>query len=216
MTTFLQAVNDVLVRLREDEVATVTENSYSKLIGKLINDSKRSVEDAHTWNALGSTLTASTSANIFNYVLVGSGQRFKVLNVFADDADAFMTQRESSWMTQNLLKNTVQKGRPQYYNFNGVDSNGDTQVDLFPVPDAAYTIRFNLYIPQATLASDSTVIQVPSEPVILGAYARAIAERGEDNGLASADAYALYRSSLADAIALDNNHFLDNQVWFSV
>ena len=67
MTTFLQAVNDVLVRLREDEVATVTENSYSKLIGKLINDSKRSVEDAHTWNALGSTLTASTSANTVSY-----------------------------------------------------------------------------------------------------------------------------------------------------
>jgi hypothetical protein len=216
MATFLQAVNDVLVRLREDEVSTVTETAYSKLIGKLINDSKRSVEDAHTWNALGTTLSASTTTDIFNYVLEGSGQRFKVLNVFCDDVDAFLTQRDNNWMMLNLLKNTVQKGRPQYYNFNGTDSNGDTQVDLFPVPDGTYNIRFNLYIPQATLASDSTVISVPSEPVILGAYARAIAERGEDTGLSSADAYALYRSSLADAIAIDNNHFLDNQVWYSV
>lgn len=216
MTTFLQAVNDVLIRLREEEVSTVEETAYSKFIGKLINDAKRSVEDAHTWNALGNTLTASTTANIFNYVLVGSGQRFQVLNVFGDDADYFLTQRESNWMTQNLLKNSVQKGRPQYYNFNGVDNNGDTQVDLFPVPDGVYTIRFNIYMPQAPLSADSTIIKVPSEPVILGAYARAIAERGEDGGLASADAYALYRSSLADAIAIDSGHFIDTAIFTPV
>lgn len=216
MTTYLQAVNDVLIRLREEEVSTVDENAYSKLIGRLINDAKRSVEDAHTWNALGNTLTATTTADVFNYVLVGAGQRFKVLNVFDDDVDAFLAQRETNWMAQNLLKNTVLKGRPQYFNFNGVDSNGDTQVDLYPVPDNVYNIRFNLYIPQTALTSDNTVISVPSEPVILGAYARAIAERGEDTGLSSADAYGLYRSSLADAIAIDNGHFVDNEIWISV
>lgn len=216
MATFLQAVNDVLVRLREEEVSSVTETAYSKLIGKLVNDAKRSVEDAHTWNALGNTLTASTTADIFNYVLVGSGQRFKTLNVFDDGVDSFLTQRESNWMAKNLLSNTVLKGRPSYFNYNGVDSNGDTQVDLYPVPNGVYTIRFNLYIPQDSLTSDNTVISVPSEPVILGAYARAIAERGEDTGLSSADAYALYRSSLADAIAIDSGHFVDNEIWVSV
>ena len=216
MTTYLQAVNDVLVRLREEEVSSVTETAYSKLIGKLVNDAKRSVEDAHTWNALGNTLTASTTADIFNYVLVGSGQRFKTLNVFDDGVDSFLTQRESNWMAKNLLSNTVLKGRPSYFNYNGVDSNGDTQVDLYPVPNGVYTIRFNLYIPQDSLTSDNTVISVPSEPVILGAYARAIAERGEDTGLSSADAYALYRSSLADAIAIDSGHFVDNEIWISV
>jgi len=35
MTTFLQAVNDVLIRLRENQVSTVTETTYSTLIGKL-------------------------------------------------------------------------------------------------------------------------------------------------------------------------------------
>ena len=149
--TYLEMVNDVLVRLREEEVTSVTETAYSKLIGKLINDAKRSVEDAHTWNALGKTLTASTTADIFNYVLVGSGQRFKTLNVFDDGLDNFLSQQESNWMAKNLLSNTVVKGRPTYFNYNGVDSNGDTQVDLFPVPDGVYTVRFNLYIPQAPL-----------------------------------------------------------------
>lgn len=216
MTTYLQAVNEVLVRLREEEVSTVSENSYSKLIGKLINDSKRTVEDAYTWNALSNTLTATTTDGIFNYVLVGTGQRFKTLNVFDDSKDAFLTHRDNTWMSSQLLKNTVTKGTPTYYNYNGVDSNGDTQVDLFPVPDGVYTIRFNLYVPQEPLSADADVIKVPSEPVILGAYARAVAERGEDNGLASADAYGLYRASLADAVAIDDSHSVDNQVWIAV
>lgn len=216
MTTYLQAVNEVLVRLREEEVQSVSENSYSKLIGKLINDAKRSVEDAYTWNALSNTLTATTTDGIFNYVLVGTGQRFKTLNVFDDSKDAFLTHRDNTWMSSQLLKNTVVKGTPTYYNYNGVDSNGDTQVDLFPVPDGVYTIRFNLYVPQEPLSADADIIKVPSEPVILGAYARAVAERGEDGGLASADAYGLYRASLADAVAIDDSHSVDNQVWIAV
>lgn len=213
MTTYLQAVNEVLIRLREDEVSTVSENSYSKLIGKLINDAKRSVEDAYTWNALSNTLTATTTDGIFNYVLVGTGQRFKTLNVFNDSDDNFLRHENNTWMSSQLLRNTVVKGMPIYYNYNGTNANGDTQVDLFPVPDGVYNIRFNLYVPQVPLAADADVIKVPSEPIILGAYARAVAERGEDGGLASADAYALYRSSLADAVAIDDSHSVDNQVW---
>jgi hypothetical protein len=216
MATFLDMVNDVLIRLREDEVSSVNETTYSKFISKLVNDTKRSVEDAHTWNALSNTLTATTSNGISNYVLEGTGHRFKVLNVFEDTGDAFLTQRDSTWMSANLLKNNRQSGRPTYYNFNGVAVTGDTQVDLFPVPDGAYTIRFNLFIPQTALVSNTDVIYVPSDPVVLGAYARAVAERGEDNGLASADAYALYRASVADAIALDNSLFNEKQVWVAV
>ena len=34
--TYLQLVNSVLRRLREDEVTTVAQNSYSKLIGEFV------------------------------------------------------------------------------------------------------------------------------------------------------------------------------------
>lgn len=216
MTTYLQAVNDVLIRLREDEVSTVTENSYSKLIAKFVNDSKRSVEDAFTWNALSNTLTATTSNGIFNYVLTGSTQRFKTLNVFEDTTDTFLQQRDNGWMNSRLLSNDRESGQPMFYNYNGVNSSGDTQVDLYPVPDGVYTIRFNLYVPQPPLSSDADVIKVPSEAVILGAYARAVAERGEDSGMASADAYSLYRQTLGDAIAVEQSNFLDNSEWLSV
>ena len=42
-TTFLQAVNDVLARLREVQVASLTETTYATLIGKFVNDAKRQV-----------------------------------------------------------------------------------------------------------------------------------------------------------------------------
>ena len=41
--TYLELVNNVLRRLREREVPTVTANTYSKLIAVLVNDAKREV-----------------------------------------------------------------------------------------------------------------------------------------------------------------------------
>jgi hypothetical protein len=37
----------------------------------------------------------------------------------------------------------------------------------------------------------------------LGAYARALIERGEDGGLSSSEAYAIYKSCMSDLIALE-------------
>jgi hypothetical protein len=36
--TFLELINDVLIRLRETQVSTNAESSYSTLIGKFVND----------------------------------------------------------------------------------------------------------------------------------------------------------------------------------
>lgn len=87
--TYLQLVNSVLRRLREDEVTTVAQNSYSKLIGEFVNDSKRTVEDAYDWTALRTTLTVSTTTDTFNYVLTGSQNRMKILDVINDTSNFF-------------------------------------------------------------------------------------------------------------------------------
>ena len=65
--TYLDLVNDVLIRLRENEVTSVQDNAYSKLIGKFVNDAKRQCEDAYNWNALSDTLSAVTGSDVFNY-----------------------------------------------------------------------------------------------------------------------------------------------------
>ena len=214
--TYLDLVNNVLVRLREDEVVSVTDNSYSKLIGKFVNDAKRQVEDAWNWNALRSTLTITTTASTFNYELNGAGVRFRTLDVVNDTSNVFMEQRSSSYFNNLFLNSTPDSGEPRYYSFNGVSSDGDTQIDVYPIPDGVYSIRFNAVVPQAALSAGTDTLLVPSEPVILGAYARAVIERGEDGGLSSAEASVLAANSLSDAIAIEANHFPSELVWNEV
>jgi hypothetical protein len=210
---YISLVNSVLRRLRETEVSSVNDNAYSKLIGDFVNDAKRNVEDAYNWNSLSDTLTAVTATGIFNYVLVGSGQRFRVIDVLNDSSDVIVRNASTRWMNQQFLLNPTQAGTPQYYNFNGTDSAGDTQVDLFPVPNGVYNIRFNVILPQPLLSADADNLLVPSEPVVFLAYAKALAERGEDGGLVSNEAYGLYRTSLADAIALEAGRYFEEETW---
>lgn len=212
---YLDLVNDVLIRLREDEVTATTDTPYAKLIGKFVNDAKRVVEDSFQWNVLTETLTVTTADDLFNYVLTGSGQRFRVLDVVHSEDDVFLQPVTSSVMTNYLLNASVHKGSPYYYNFNGVN-NGDTQVDLYPVPDGVYNIYFNIFKPQNALSAGADELLVPAEPVIKYAYAQAVAERGEDGGLAAQEATALADISLADHIAMAAHRQNDEYIWHQV
>jgi len=213
MATYLDIVNNVLRRLREPVVSSVNDTEYSAMIGVMINDAKREVEDAYDWNALTDTLTAVTSDAVFNYVLTGSRTRFRVMDVLNDTSDFNLRYAPSTWMNRQYLLTDTQKGEPLYYNFNGVDSNGDTQVDMYPIPDGVYNIRFNLVIPQADLVVDNTRILVPDHLVAMLTYSKAIAERGEDSGLLSSEAYQMYRLALADAVAIERNHYNEEMEW---
>ena len=213
---YLELVNDVLIRLREDEVTAPTDTPYSKLIGVFVNDAKRIVEDSFQWNVLTETLTVTTSADLFNYILTGSGQRFRVMDVIHSEEDYFLKGITSSKMNNYLLNGDSQKGSPMYYNFNGVDADGDTQVDLFPIPKGIENIFFNLYKPQPTLTDPSTTLLVPSDPVAKYAYAKAVAERGEDGGISAQEASSLADMSLADHIAMAESRQNDQYVWDAV
>ena len=216
LPTYLELVNDILIRLREPTVGTVQENILSKLVGKLVNDAKRQVEDSYSWNSLTSTLTAVTSANVFNYGLTGIGSRFKVIDVYNATTKTKMSNVTSSYMNEQFLLSTPSIGSPSEYNFNGLTAAGDTQVDVHPVPSAVETLLFNLYVPQDKLVADTDTLLAPEEPVILGAYARALVERGEDGGLNSSEAYGLFKSSLADAIAIESSRYVEEETWEAV
>jgi hypothetical protein len=213
---YLELTNSVLRRLREPEVTSVNDSDYAKLIATYVNDSKRQVEDSYNWNSLSETLSTTTSQDIFNYVLQGTGQRFRVIDVINDTSNYIMRNATTRWMDEMFLVANPAKGAPMYYNFNGTDTDGDTQVDLFPIPNGAFDIRFNVIRPQVELVSDSDKLLVPHEPVIFGAYARAIAERGEDVGITSNEAYALYLQSLSDAIALESGRYIEESEWISI
>jgi hypothetical protein len=213
---FLELTNDVLIRLREPEASSVSDNAYVKLISKYVNDSKRQVEDAYNWNALTETLSADTASEIFNYVLTGTGQRFRVIDVLNDTSNFIMRNASTRWMNAQFLLATPPRGAPLYYNFNGTNADGDTQVDIFPIPNGVYNLRFNVIRPQVELVANSDKLLVPHEPVILGALARAQAERGEDGGVQSAETYALFKQSLADAIGLETARYVEEEAWYPI
>jgi hypothetical protein len=214
--TYLELVNDVLVRLRETTVASVTETTYSTLIGKFVNDAKRQVEDAYAWNVLGTTITLSTTSGTYQYALTGAGQKFQVIDVINVTSNVGMKNIDFVSMNRKQNFSTPVSGIPYEFAFDGVDGNYDTKVTIYPRPDGVYSIPFSLAVPQATLTSASTVIAVPDVLVAQNAYARALVERGEDGGLSSSEAYQLYKSMLSDYIALEGTRYPENQEFVAV
>jgi len=209
--TYLELINDVLVRLRETTVSTTTETTYSTLIGKFVNDAKRQIEDAFSWNALGQTITVTTAASTASYSLTGAGQKFQVMDVINTTSNVGLTNISFVDMNRKLNFTPLVNSIPTEFAFDGVDASYDTKVNLYPIPDGAYTIKFALTVPQATLTSGSTVVLVSDVLVAQNAYARALVERGEDGGLSSSEAYLLYKSMLSDQIALEGTRYPENQ-----
>lgn len=209
--TYLELINDVLARLREPTVSTNLETTYSTLIGKFVNDAKRQIEDAYAWNVLGTTITLSTTSGTYSYSLTGAGQKFQVQDVI--NATSNIGMKNIDFATMNRYQNfsTPVSGIPAYFAFDGVDASYDTKVTLYPRPDGVYSIPFSLTVPQATLSADATVVKVPDTLVAQNAYARALVERGEDGGLTSSEAYALYKTMLSDYIALEGTRYPENQ-----
>ena len=212
--TYLNVVNNILKRLRERTVATVNESTYSSLIAVLVNDAKDDVEKAWSWSGLRTTLSATTTTDIFNYELNGSLNRMTVLDVINDTDNFFMKHKDSHTFNSLFLNTTPQKGSPYYYNFNGISADGDTQVDIYPIPDGAYDIRFNLVLRSDELSGDADTFQVPTKPIELLAYAMAVEERGEDGGVNPVSAYARANNALQDSIALDAAKHPEETIWY--
>lgn len=213
--TYLQAVNDVLARLREASVATVAQTTYSALVGKLINDAKRYVEDSWNWNALKKTITVNTVAGTSTYVVTGSGLRHKGAVINNSTQFGEIRNAPLQWILDQQQLSVVQPSQPSYYAWNGNDGT-DSKIELFATPDSAYALKVNLYVPQVDLVADADVIALLPDAILHLAYARALVERGEDGGLGSSEAYQLGKSILADQIAIESGRYVENDCWVAV
>ena len=214
--TYLELVNAVLRRLREKEVSTVQQTAYSKLIGDFVNEAKAQIENAWDWSSLRTTLALNTTAGVFNYELNGTQNNFEILDVWNDTSNIEMLPKSASWFNAEFLTAAPQSGQPVFYNFNGVSSDGDAQVDIYPVPDATYSLLFNVSLRNTVLNDDNDVIYIPHRPVVLSALAMAIEERGEDGGQQSVNAYMMAQNAISDEIAYDAARHPEDTVWYSV
>ena len=130
--TYRELINQVLIRLREDTIATdwsgaindsTTVSAYHKTIGALINDSKKSIEGYHDWLNLRETVDITTVAGTKNYNL-SSGQEIKIIDVVNNNTGIHLNQASRNYI--NTVKYpTDETGEPLYYAFNGSDSSNN-------------------------------------------------------------------------------------------
>ena len=213
--TYLDLVNNVLRRLRETEVSSVQSTSYSKLIGDLVNDAKDLVETSWDWSALRTTLTITTTADVFNYSLTGSQNNIKELNVLNDTSNLIMQYQTNNWFDSQFLLGNPVSGAPMYYTYNGVDSDGDTLIDVYPKPDGVYSLRFNCALRNGDLSADTDTIKIPAMPVVHLAVAFASRERGETGGTSSAEYFSMANKYLSDAIAMDAARHPEETIFYT-
>ena len=200
--TYLNIMNNVLRRLREEEVTSVNETTYSKMIGDFINDAKSIVEQAADWSGLRTTLVITTAASDNQYTLIDSANLVKVMSVINDTQNCFMEYQTKDWFNDKLYISDAVEGAPKYYTFDGLAS-GDTQVLVNPTPDGVYSLRFNIVQRERELTSNTDSLLIPAQPVIHYAVALAARERGETGGTSTAEYFAIADKYLSDAIAID-------------
>lgn len=212
--TFLEAINEVLARLRESSVSTINQNGYAVMIGHFVNDAKRQVEDAWDWDVQNTTLTVTTSSGTSGYTVTGSGTKQKCIsaNITTTGHQTRLSPMSASYIQDQQQLTTTTNTTPCYYAWDGNDGT-DSKIQLYPTPNGTYTIKFNMNVPQTALTAAGDVILVPSDAVVMGAYARALAERGEDGALASSEAYGLFKGILSDRVALEQSRNEDYQEW---
>ena len=221
--TYRQIINAVLRRLREDSIAAdwsgnlidaTGPSDYQVLIGDFINEVKREVEDAWDWTALRRVETVTTVLNTRSYNLPSTSQRTRTLSVQEQEQGQMLQGVPDSWIRSTQYP-TDSSGVPSYFSINGV-SSGLLTAQLYPKPDGVYNINFYMLDPQEDLTTATQALTCPEFPVIMGTWARAIAERGEDGGTLSDMAQMQYQQALSDAIQQDVGRHSDEVIWNGV
>ena len=202
--TFLEAVNAVLRRLREDSVTASSANQYSKLIGDFVNQAIYDTEHAWDWNCLKETIDITTVASQQDYAF--STTDVKIIVGVNDTANWYMRKTTDFQQAGEDFLTTTSTGSPYFYSFLG-KSGTSSKIRLQPTPTGVESIKFLVvkHTDEKALdgTDDSDELTIPSLPIVLSAYARAVSERGEDGGIGVNEANREASSALADAIAMD-------------
>jgi hypothetical protein len=199
MATQLNIVNDVLQRLREDTVSTVSSSAYSQLIAMFLNDAKEDLEDIWFWNVYDTTVTTAIAAST-NTVDISETNDRSFLIRQADDNTPHaydITTSENSQLYDMPLK-ALQESRATYrgtvpelpaptkFALEYASDFRGFQYILEQNASGARSWQSHWYIPQAELAvdgtADSTVLQLPERPLFLRTLYYALNERGEEMG----------------------------------
>jgi hypothetical protein len=215
--TYLQMVNSVLTRLREDEVTSVNKNSYSKLIGEFVKDAIQYVEKAWDWNTLKTQITFETIAGQSDYTLSSFYTDSEIKYGFNLTHGCHLTYRPLPYIERLEAYGSVPLATPMSYTANGTNEFGETVIKLYPTPDSAYNISLKVIKrTDVTTLIDSSRINIPTFPVIALAHAFALRERGEAGGQTVNEQLEFAKVAVSDAIAIDSVKNDEDLNWYTV
>lgn len=215
--TLIEAVNSVLVRLREEEVSSYKESKYAKMVREFINDALIHVENSWDWSMLRASVQVNVVPDIFSYVMPYVYANSEINKVICQECNTYLEYRNGDWFSDRYLNSdSVEVGSPRYYTINGTDATGNTVIDIYPKPDTTYTLYVETVKRTQRLQYDNEQITVPYHPVVMLATAFAIRERGEVGSDTVNEMLIAAKNSLSDWIAIDAERNKDELVWRSV
>ena len=212
--TYLQIVNKVLTKLREDTVGSVAASNYSSLIGEFVNDAKKEVENAWDWSVLRSGVTFSSSIGVRTYPLTtvtnidsrliyDENDRPMAFDITAGTQIQLYEYEEDRLEREFLLQYPAQTiDQPTYFSLTNLGEG--FQINFLETPTQVRNYKFYFIGPQEELVNDTDILSIPWRPVRDAAVMYALDERGEEIGEPGGRAERRYLSSLADAIAFDS------------
>jgi hypothetical protein len=202
---------------------TSTTDDYLLMILQFINEAKEEIEEAGwPWQALRQTVTLTLAAGTIEYDITIAGQadvdtndRTQLLYETTGDygpREGFYQGISSSPMVfdvtdsaEKRLREYTQErierlhftdddetNRPSYFS---LYTDGDSiKMKIWPTPDATYTVKMRMYIPQAELANTdlTTVLSIPNRPVWTKALLKANQERGDELGSPGSTLHTAY------------------------
>lgn len=217
--TYLELINAVLVRLREDTITTTKFDSdpFYRLIGALVNDAKDSVEDAWNWSQLRGEDSIAVAQGDKTVTLPDSyDNHYHIESILIDELGTYLPWKSWGWIQDKYKGDAVTavgQGTPCAYGFAKETTLGAQQIDIYPRADDAYTFTVCRTKHQSQLALSTDRLMVPSLPVYTLATALASRERGEIGGTPVSELFALADRHLSDAITHDSDKFPEELEW---
>ena len=216
--SFRTTLNKVLVRLREDTISSdwsgaindsTAVDDYQKLIGEFVNEAKQIVEDSWNWGVLRTIISLNTTSGTSQYTITGVNNRSRILQVIDSTNNVNLTQTSDNYFYRVTHTGSSSNGIPSYYRLN------NNTIDFWNTPGGTYAIKIHAVDAPDDLTNAADTILVQENLIVLGAYALALSERGEDGGTPSDQAMLRFKTALTDAISQDSQRTVDETTWYA-
>lgn len=208
--TYIQAINAVIRRLREETVTASTNSPFATFVGDMVNDTINEIQDKWQWNSLRSEIEITTSSGTDIYNVTGSNQESFILGdrIFDATNDYDILRYPYDDIKRRQLYTTSSATTISWFREVGFDtSNDELKVEFYPEVTGIYSLTVPCYVPHDEISTDSTLIKLPRLPVIYGAWSRCVSERGEDGGATTSEVNSWYFKYLQDAIVRDQMRY---------